>query len=66
MLTIIRDQVQALVDEGLTLEQVIAKRPAFGYEARFGKNTGSWTTEMFIEAVYHSLKEPPAKDPFGG
>jgi cyclase len=66
MLTIIRDQVQALVDEGLTLEQVVEKRPAFGYEARFGKNTGSWTTEMFIEAVYRSLKEPPAKDSFGG
>jgi glyoxylase-like metal-dependent hydrolase (beta-lactamase superfamily II) len=66
MLTIIRDQVQALIDEGLTLEQVIEKRPTFGYEARFGKDTGSWTTKMFIEAVYLSLKEPPAKDPFGG
>jgi glyoxylase-like metal-dependent hydrolase (beta-lactamase superfamily II) len=57
MLTIIRDQVQALIDEGLTLEQVIERRPTFGYEARFGSNTGSWTTEMFIEAVYRSLKE---------
>jgi glyoxylase-like metal-dependent hydrolase (beta-lactamase superfamily II) len=66
MLTIIRDQVQALIDEGLTLEQVIEKRPTFGYEARFGKDTGAWTTRMFIEAVYSSLKEPPAKDPFGG
>jgi cyclase len=57
MLTIIRDQVKALIDEGLTLEQVIERRPTFGYEARFGKNTGAWTTEMFIEAVYRSLKE---------
>jgi glyoxylase-like metal-dependent hydrolase (beta-lactamase superfamily II) len=57
MLTIIRDQVQALIDEGMTLEQVIEKRPTFGYEARFGAKTGSWTTEMFIEAVYRSLKE---------
>jgi glyoxylase-like metal-dependent hydrolase (beta-lactamase superfamily II) len=56
MLTIIRDQVQALIDEGSTLEQVIERRPTFGYEARFGKDTGSWTTEMFIEAVYRSLK----------
>ncbi|HEY9182287.1 MAG TPA: hypothetical protein VIQ99_03745 [Gammaproteobacteria bacterium] len=57
MLTIIRDQVQASIDEGLTLEQVLEKRPTFGYEARFGKDTGPWTTEMFIEAVYLSLKE---------
>jgi cyclase len=57
MLTIIRDQVQALIDEGLTLEQVIARKPTFGYEARFGSSTGPWTTEMFIEAVYRSLKE---------
>ena len=57
MLTIIRDQVQALIDEGLTLEQVIERKPTFGYEARFGSNSGSWTTEMFIEAVYRSLKD---------
>jgi glyoxylase-like metal-dependent hydrolase (beta-lactamase superfamily II) len=57
MLTIIRDQVQALIDEGLTLEQVIERRPTFGYEARFGKDSGAWTTAMFIEAVYRSLKE---------
>ena len=40
MLTIIRDQVQALIDEGLTLEQVIERRPTFGYEARFGSQYG--------------------------
>ena len=57
MLTIIRDQVQALIDEGLTLEQVIERRPTFGYEARFGSATGAWTTEMFVEAVYRSLKD---------
>jgi cyclase len=57
MLTIIRDQVQALIDEGATLEQVLEQRPTFGYEARFGSKTGTWTTDMFIEAVYRSLKD---------
>lgn len=57
MLTIIRDQVKAAIDEGLTLEQVLERRPTFGYEGRFGKDTGPWTTKMFIEAVYRSLKE---------
>jgi glyoxylase-like metal-dependent hydrolase (beta-lactamase superfamily II) len=57
MLTIIRDHVQALIDQGMTLEQVTAARPTFGYEGRFGSDTGAWTTKMFIEAVYKSLKQ---------
>lgn len=57
MLTIIRDQVQHLIERGMTLEQVIAERPTFGYEGRFGSDSGPWTTEMFIEAVYRSLTE---------
>ena len=57
MLTIIRDQVRHLIDQGMTLQQVMAERPTFGYEGRFGAETGAWTTEMFIEAVYRSLAE---------
>jgi cyclase len=56
MLTIIRDQVQALIDEGKTLEQVVEARPTFGYEGRFGSDAGAWTTRMFTEAVYRSLQ----------
>jgi cyclase len=59
MLTIIRDQTKALIDQGLTLPQVLEKRPTFGYEGRFGAKTGPWTTDMFITAVYRSLKERP-------
>ena len=59
MLTIIRDQTKALIDQGLTLQQVLEKRPTFGYEGRFGTKTGPWTTDMFITAVYRSLKEHP-------
>lgn len=57
MLTIIRDTVQYYIDRGLTLEQVLKERPTFGYEGRFGSDNGPWTTEMFTEAVYRSLKE---------
>lgn len=57
MLTIIRDQTKALIDQGQTLQQVLEKRPTFGYEGRFGTKTGPWTTDMFITAVYRSLKE---------
>jgi glyoxylase-like metal-dependent hydrolase (beta-lactamase superfamily II) len=57
MLTIIRDQVQNLIERGMTLQQVVAARPTFGYEGRFGSDAAPWTTEMFITAVYRSLAE---------
>ena len=55
MLVIIRDRVQALIKQGAGLEQVKAARPTADYDVRFGANTGPWTTDMFVEAVYQSL-----------
>lgn len=55
MITIIRDRVQALLDEGRTLEEVQAERPSYEYDSRYGSTSGAWTTQMFIEAVYESL-----------
>jgi len=70
MVTIIRDRVQAMVDKGLTLEQVKAARPTGDYEPRYGATSGPWTTEMFVEAVYVSLgggkKPAPAPAPARG
>jgi cyclase len=57
MLSIIRDRVQDLIDKGMTLDQVKAARPTMDFDGRYGSDTGSWTTAMFIEAVYKSLKE---------
>jgi cyclase len=57
MVTIIRDRVQHYIDEGMTLDQVQAARPTFGYDGRFGKPTENWTKEMFVEAVYRNLSE---------
>jgi glyoxylase-like metal-dependent hydrolase (beta-lactamase superfamily II) len=59
MLVIIRDRVQALVKSGATLQQVRAARPTFDYDVRYGATSGAWTTDMFVEAVYTSLKNPP-------
>jgi len=56
MLTMIRDRVQDLTSKGMTLEQVKAARPTMDFDGRYGSNTGSWTTDMFVEAVYRSLK----------
>jgi glyoxylase-like metal-dependent hydrolase (beta-lactamase superfamily II) len=59
MVTIIRDRVRDLIQQGLTLEQVKAASPARGYTRRYGSDTGSWTTNDFVEAVYRSLSEKP-------
>jgi hypothetical protein len=57
MLSIVRDRVQDLIDKGMTVEQVKAARPTMDFDGRYGSDTGSWTTAMFVEAVYKSLKE---------
>lgn len=55
MVAIIRDRIRDLMKQGLTLEQVKAAAPARGYIHRYGSDTGSWTTNDFVEAVYRSL-----------
>ena len=53
----IRDRIQDMVSKNMTLEQVKAARPTLDFDGRYGSNTASWTTVMFVEAVYRSLKE---------
>ena len=55
MVTIIRDRVKDMIRKGMTLEQVKAAKPTRDYDLRYGAETGSWTTAMFVEAVYKSL-----------
>jgi glyoxylase-like metal-dependent hydrolase (beta-lactamase superfamily II) len=57
MVVMIRDRVQDLIDKGMTLAQVKAARPSIDFDGRYGSTNGSWTTDMFIEAVYRSLEE---------
>jgi hypothetical protein len=56
MVVIVRDRVKAMVDAGATLAQVKAARLTADYDTQYGVNTGPWTTEMFVTAVYDSLK----------
>ena len=58
MVTTIKDNIEALIKKGMTLEQVKAANPTAGYRARWGKESGPWTTDMFVEAVYNGLKNP--------
>ena len=55
MITIVRDIVQSAIDKGRTLEQIKAANPTAGFRARYGSDTGPWTTDMFVEAVYRDL-----------
>src|SRR6266566_2961444 len=57
MVIIIRDRIQDMVKKGMTLEQVKAAHPTRDYDPRYGTNTGAWTTDMFVEAVYRSLSK---------
>ena len=56
MVVIVRDRVKAMIDAGATLAQVKAARVTADYDTQYGANTGPWTTEMFVEAVFNSLK----------
>jgi glyoxylase-like metal-dependent hydrolase (beta-lactamase superfamily II) len=55
MLTIIRDRVANMIDEGMSLRQVLRERPTLDYDGIYGAESGDWTTEMFLTAVYESL-----------
>ena len=61
MVTVIRDIIQNLIGRGMTLEQVKAANPTAGYRRRYGADSGPWTTDMFVEAVYNGLKNPKGK-----
>ena len=49
--------------QSASLQQVAAAHITADYDTRYGASTGSWTTDMFIESVYNSLKQPPARRP---
>jgi glyoxylase-like metal-dependent hydrolase (beta-lactamase superfamily II) len=55
MVTIIRDRVRESMKQGLTVDQIKAAAPARGYTRRYGSNTGPWTTNDFIEAIYRTM-----------
>jgi glyoxylase-like metal-dependent hydrolase (beta-lactamase superfamily II) len=55
MVVVMRDRIADLIAKKKTLAEIKAARPGLPYETRYGARTGSWTTDMFIEAVHKSL-----------
>ena len=55
--TIVRDRVQDLIQQGKTLAQVKAADPTLGYRSQYGADKGSWTTDMFVETIFNELSK---------
>ncbi|PWU07175.1 MAG: hypothetical protein C5B51_10610 [Terriglobia bacterium] len=56
MVTIIRDRIQAAKKKGLTLEQVKAAGLTKDYDGRYSAKSGPGNGDMFVEAIYKTLK----------
>jgi cyclase len=61
MVTTIKDIIEDQIKKGMTLQQVKAANPTAGYRTRWGAESGAWTTDMFVEAIYNGLKTPAGK-----
>jgi len=59
--TVVRDRVQDLIDQGKTLAQVKAANPTLGYRTQYGAESGPWTTDMFVETVFNELAAKKGK-----
>ena len=61
MVTIIRDRIADLIQQGKTLDEIKAAHPTLDYDGRYDTPGGSWTKEQFIEAIYADLTQSKAK-----
>lgn len=55
MVVIVRDRVRALMDEGLSLDEIQAARPTLDYDTEYGGSA-----DAFVESVYASLARAEA------
>jgi glyoxylase-like metal-dependent hydrolase (beta-lactamase superfamily II) len=58
MASIVRDRVRTLAEGGATLDDVRAAGVTRDYDGIYGWDTGPWTIDMFIEAVYREVAAP--------
>ncbi len=61
MVTIIRDRIQSMIEDKMTLAQIEAAQPTLDYDARYGASTPAWSKDMFLEAVYADLTSGKGK-----
>ena len=56
MVYIVRDRVINLMEEGASLDEVLASDPTFDYDTEYGGTRGGPTNVEFITSVYQSLQ----------
>jgi hypothetical protein len=60
MVQILRDRIWSLVEEGMTLREVMATQPALDYDPRYDADDGGdgeWSSAMFVGAIYEDLSQ---------
>jgi glyoxylase-like metal-dependent hydrolase (beta-lactamase superfamily II) len=57
MVAIVYDRLSDMIKQGKTLEQVKAAKITMDYDGLYGATSGAWTTDMFLEAAYKSMKK---------
>lgn len=55
MATIILERIEAMVEQGSSLEQIQAARPTMDYDAQYGMTDGGWTGPQLVAAIYQEL-----------
>jgi glyoxylase-like metal-dependent hydrolase (beta-lactamase superfamily II) len=57
MALFVRDRVLHMIEQGMSLDEVLDAEPALDYASRYDNEDIPWTTDMFVEAVYLSLAQ---------
>ena len=55
MVYIVMQRIEALIDDGMSLRQIISARPTLDYDTEFGGFRGGPSSEEFITAIHTSL-----------
>jgi glyoxylase-like metal-dependent hydrolase (beta-lactamase superfamily II) len=61
MLTIIRDRIRLIAENGGTLQDVRAANVTLDYDGVYGLTSGPWTTDRFVETAFKELSAQVAK-----
>ena len=62
IVTTLRNRIMYWKNRGKTLQQVLAMKPTWDFDDRWGAQSGPWTSEDFVRAVYETLP-PKGKGP---
>lgn len=55
MVVILRERIARMIDDGMSLAEVVASEPALDYDTRYDRADGPGSSAHFVEAVYRDL-----------